>query len=143
MLNIYYAHHRFKYGTDVESYEIILIKKFFPTSYIFNPGSDLDVKGRLEEEIMTDCLNAVKNSDIFVFSSMDGCIGEGVYTELNHAKELGKPIFYIYHHNLYTEYQVSENPYYMGNPRIRAFINIPHGKEAWDLYQKLIRKENK
>ena len=30
MYDIYYAHHQWKYGTKVETYELNLIKRYFP-----------------------------------------------------------------------------------------------------------------
>ena len=35
---IYYAHHLWKYGTEIEQYEIYLIKNKFPASTIINPN---------------------------------------------------------------------------------------------------------
>ena len=89
---IYYAHHRWKYGTQIEAYELDLI--------IFNPSEHLDVKGRSEEDIMRDCLAAVKDADVVIFSSMDGVIGKGVYDELMYAIENDKPILYIFYDHL-------------------------------------------
>lgn len=98
---IYYAHHRYKYGTKVEEYELKLIKKFYPDADVFNPATDLDVyDGISEEEAMKRCIAQVKASDIVVFSSMDGVIGKGVYEELEAANEAGIPIYYIHHNHL-------------------------------------------
>ena len=110
MYDIYYAHHQWKYGTKVEEYEINLIRRYFPMANIFNPATDLQcVKHGVpgESTIMDECLRTVENSDIFVFSSMDGVIGKGVYTEVKRAKETGKIIFYIFNniliHGSYVE----------------------------------------
>ena len=40
MYNTYYAHHQWKYGTQIEQYEIDLIKRYFPGDAIFNPATD-------------------------------------------------------------------------------------------------------
>ena len=97
---IYYAHHRWKYGTQIEAYELDLIKKYYPTATIFNPSEFLDIEGRSEEDIMRDCLAAVKDADVIIFSSMDGVIGKRVYDELMYAIENDKPILYIFYDHL-------------------------------------------
>lgn len=81
MYDIYYAHHQWKYGTPVEIYELDLIKRYFPNANIFNPSIDLKsiISTDNEDLIMEECLETVRNSDILVFSSLDGCVGTGVY----------------------------------------------------------------
>lgn len=96
MRQIYYAHHKFKYNTLVEKYELDLIKSKFQDTPIFNPNGMIKTKGKTEEQIMNDCFMAVKNSDIIVFSSMDGVIGMGVYQEVSLALQEGKEVFYIH-----------------------------------------------
>lgn len=101
---IYYAHHRYKYGTKVEEYELNLIKKCYPDADIFNPATDLDIyDGITEEEAMEQCIKQVKVSDIVVFSSMDGMIGKGVYEELEAAKEASIFTFYLHHDALINQ----------------------------------------
>lgn len=101
---IYYAHHRYKYGTKVEEYELNLIKKYHPDADIFNPATDLDIyDGITEEEAMKQCIKQVKASDIVVFSSMDGMIGKGVFEELEAAKEAGIFTFYLHHDALINQ----------------------------------------
>lgn len=94
-MKIYYAHHQWKYGTKIEEYELDLIKTYFCNADIFNPSTDMNVTGKTEEEIMGICLEQVNKSDIVVFSSVDGVIGKGVYTELEQAEFIGTPILYI------------------------------------------------
>ena len=109
MYNIYYAHHQWKYGTKIEKYELDLIKKYFPNATIFNPSTDLIIQpGETEEDIMWQCLQTVRNSDILVFSSMDGVIGTGVYHEIAEAKERDKIIFYIYKNALQPTFTISK-----------------------------------
>ena len=93
--SISYAHHRWKYSTQIEAYELDLIRRYFPTSTIFNPSEHLDVEGRSEEDIMKECLDHVRDSDIVIFSSMDGVIGKGVYEELQEAYITDKLVLYI------------------------------------------------
>ena len=108
MYNIYYAHHQWKYGTQIEQYELDLIKRYFPDSVVFNPATELLTDPALgEEAIMKECLDRVRNSDIIIFSSMDGVIGTGVYHELEEARKNGKFIYYIYHNALFSTFNVS------------------------------------
>lgn len=105
--SIYYAHHRWKYNTKIEEYELNLIREYFPNSTIFNPSEDLDVEGRTEEDIMKDCLERVRDSDIVIFSSMDGVIGKGVYEELKEAYKTDKLILYIlYDHMVAADFNI-------------------------------------
>lgn len=92
-LQIYYAHHIWKYGTKIEEYELDLIKRMFPKAQIFNPSTDID-QTLTEEKIMECCLDAVRKSNMIIFSSMDGCIGRGVYQEIECA----------YSHNINVSY---------------------------------------
>lgn len=99
--DVYYAHHRWKYGSEVEHYELDLIRGNFPCSKIFNPATDMDVEGKTEEEIMEFCLETVLNSSCVVFSSVDGVIGKGVYQEVMKAIEADIPVYYIHGNELY------------------------------------------
>ena len=105
--SIYYAHHRWKYGTQIEAYELDLIRRYFPTSTIFNPSEHLDVEGRSEEDIMKECLGHVRDSDIVIFSSMDGVIGKGVYEELQEAYITDKLVLYIlWDHLIHANFEI-------------------------------------
>ena len=107
MHNIYYAHHQWKYGTQIEQYELDLIKRYFPSDTIFNPATELTTDPALgEEAIMEECLERVRNSDIIIFSSMDGVVGTGVYHELEEARKNGKLIYYIYHNAFFSTFSV-------------------------------------
>jgi hypothetical protein len=97
---IYYAHHQWKYGTEIEKYELDLIKRYFPNAVIFNPATDLKVDGRDEDDIMDECLDTVRNSDIVVFSSMDGVVGKGVWLEVREALSANKLVLYIHEDRL-------------------------------------------
>lgn len=98
--DIYYAHHQWKYGTKIEQYELDVIRRYFPKARICNPATDIDNADRTEEDIMRDCLETVKNSDIIVFSAVDGCVGRGVYQEVTYADKHNKVIFFIHHDQL-------------------------------------------
>lgn len=110
MYDIYYAHHQWKYGTKIEEYEISLIKRYFPHANIFNPSTDLNTKGMPEPAIMEECLKQVMGSDILIFSSVDGCVWTGVYTEVMRAKSQGKFVFYIYQDKLRDDFDLVMRP---------------------------------
>ena len=107
MYDIYYAHHQWKYNTQIETYELELIRRYFPNARIFNPSVDLThTKTDGEEAIMEECLETVRNSDILVFSSLDGCIGTGIYQEVKEARKKGKLVLYIFNDTLLTSFEV-------------------------------------
>ncbi len=108
-LNIYYAHHQWKYGTKIEEYELDLIRAYFPNAVIFNPSVDLNIDGKTEDEIMHICLNQVKVSNMVIFSSVDGLVGIGVFKEVMHAKDLGIPIYYIDRDELRYDFDMMAN----------------------------------
>lgn len=109
MYDIYYAHHQWKYNTPEEYYELDLIRRYFPNANIFNPATDLTtIESGDEAVIMEECLDVVRNSDILVFSSLDGCVGTGVFREVKEAQSKGKIVFYIYHNGLVTDFDVDE-----------------------------------
>lgn len=122
LTTIYYAHHQWKYGTKVEQYELDLIKRYFPHAIIFNPSVDLEIKTTNEEYIMEECLAKVDESDIIVFSSMDGCIGTGVYHEIEEAKKRGKLILYIFNDALLTNFDIFDRPYSIRTDRLYATV---------------------
>ena len=90
-MRIYYAHHMWKYGTEIEKYEISLIKSSFPGAEIINPATDISHEGT-EDEIMQRCFEKVDSSDATVFSSISGVVGKGVYDEVHRSKA----VYYIY-----------------------------------------------
>lgn len=90
-MKIYYAHHRWKYNTPIEEYEIGLIRKTFPGATIINPNTDIQ-QDRAETEIMRNCIATVKVCDATVFSSVDGVIGKGVFDEVANSKT----VYYIH-----------------------------------------------
>lgn len=94
-MKIYYAHHIWKYGTQIEDYELSLVKQIFPNATIFNPSTDID-QSESEENIMKRCLVEVRKSDIVVFSSMNGCIGYGVSQEVNCAYSNNIRVSYLF-----------------------------------------------
>lgn len=108
-LNIYYAHHQWKYGTKIEEYELDLIKAYFPNAAIFNPSVDLNIDGKTEDEIMCICLDQVKSSDMVIFSGIDGLVGIGVFKEVTKAKDFGIPVYYIAKDELRHDFDMIAN----------------------------------
>jgi hypothetical protein len=122
---IYYAHHQWKYGTKIEEYELDLIRRKFPHAEIFNPAIDLKFKDCGDEEIIMDeCLNKVLESDIVIFSAMDGMIGIGVYNEIMAAKEACKLVLCLTSNKLYSTFSIYESPE-CGSDRLYARVGVP------------------
>lgn len=125
MYDIYYAHHQWKYGSQVEQYELDLIKRYFPNANICNPSTDFHFpKSATEESIMQHCLHTVRNSDILVFSSMDGVIGTGVYHEIEEAEKARKLVFYIFHNALYAGAKIEQLPKCDRTDRLYAYVKL-------------------
>lgn len=121
--DIYYAHHQWKYGTPEEVYEISLIKRYFPNANIFNPATDLTtIPSGDETVIMNECLNVVRGADILVFSSLDGCVGTGVFHEVKEAMRKGTIVFYIYQDNLIADFEIIEREEFERTDRLYAFV---------------------
>lgn len=123
-LNIYYAHHQWKYGTKIEEYELDLIKAYFPNATIFNPSVSLNINGETEDEIMEFCLHQVGISDMVIFSSVDGLVGIGVFKEVTHAKDLGMPVYYIDKDELRYDFDVTANWKSNGNDRTFGRVDL-------------------
>ena len=100
MNKIYYAHHLWKYNTPIESYELDLIKRYFPYHEIINPNGYIE-QNREESIIMKDCLTCIEDCSILIFSSVNGVVGRGVVDEFKKASKLGLPIYYIMDDILY------------------------------------------
>lgn len=124
-MNIYYAHHQWKYGTKTEDYELKLIRRYFPNADIFNPATDLvSTKEDGEAIVMDECLKIIEDCDILVFSSLNGTVGSGVYQEVEKAKDLGKTIFYIYHDSLVIDFWIDEREDMRKTDRMFAFVDV-------------------
>lgn len=119
-MKIYYAHHLWKYGTEIEAWELDLIRQRFPGCEIVNPNGAIE-QGRPVEDIMADCLQKVRECDALVFSSLSGVIGKGVYNEVKIAKACGIPCYYIHHGRLWRG-KVLVNLRRSGNHRLYADV---------------------
>ena len=129
MYDIYYAHHQWKYNTPEENYELCLIQRYFPNANIFNPAVDLKhTAADGEEAVMAECLEAVRNSDILVFSSLDGCVGTGVYHEVKEAQKADKLVFYIWQDKLRPDFTLTMREYDKRTDRLYGYVDI----DIWD-----------
>ena len=120
-LSIYYAHHQWKYGTIIEKYELDLINKYFPNANIFNPSKDINIYNKTEDMIMGECLDTVVNSDVVIFSAVNGMVGKGVYQEVITAKGAGKLVLFITKNTLTTEFTLTPTPN-IGTDRLYAEV---------------------
>jgi nucleoside 2-deoxyribosyltransferase len=93
-MTIYYAHSQMKYGTEIEKAELELIRRTYPDAKIINPAEEVDQTAP-EPDIMRWCLNAIRKSDIVVFSSVNSTVGQGVFSEVMYALYKKKPVYYI------------------------------------------------
>ena len=99
-------------------------RMYFPNAKIFNPATDLkSLSLKLDEDsIMKECLETVRNSDILVFSSVNGTVGTGVYHEVLEAEDNKKFVFYIQYGTLTTDYRFVEIPYQFRTDRLYADV---------------------
>ena len=94
---IYYAFHQWKYDTEIEEFELDIIRKKLPNYEIINPNKYFDFSEDMtEEEIMNICLETVRACEALVFSSLSGVVGRGVFSEVSLAMELGKDVYYLH-----------------------------------------------
>lgn len=121
-MKIYYAHHLWKYNTDIEKYELDIIKRYFPNAEIINPNEHIE-QGREESIIMKDCLGVIESCNILIFSSINGVVGRGVVDEFNKASKLELPIYYIMDNILYDARQYSFKLTNSGNNRLYAIVS--------------------
>lgn len=118
---VYYAHHQFKYGTKTEQYEIDLIARKFPNCKIFNPSTDIS-QSMSTPDIMRVCISKVNKSDVLVFSSLSGVVGNGVYEEVYTALKNKIKIYYIYNNRLHRKRFVNFKKLNSKNDRVYAIV---------------------
>lgn len=98
-MTIYYAHHVWKYNTEIENYELEIIKKHFLNPDIINPNGMVD-QSMTECQIMSECLKLVSCSDVLVFSSISGVVGKGVVDEVKQAQVKNVKVYYLSNNKL-------------------------------------------
>ena len=93
---IYYAHHLWKYDTEIEEFELDIISKKLSEYEIINPNKYFNFSDEQDEyEIMLECLEKVKECEALVFSSLSGIVGRGVYGEVLQALNENKEVYYL------------------------------------------------
>lgn len=133
MMNIYYAHHTWKYGTPIEAFEIECIKRFFnnddPT--VINP-KDVVSQDKNEMEIMEDCYSTIKDCDALVFSTFSGMVGHGVFNEVVYALNCGKKVYQLHGMGCYEidnldifMNEVIADFIFRGDNRMYSILNSP------------------
>ena len=113
-MKIYYAHSRLIYGSPLENYNILAIRRILahePVIEIINP-SELD-QAIHTDTIMKRCLALVEDCDMLVFSTIDLNIGLGMYREIEHAELCDKDIYLLWENRLWwtDRWSISLNPY--------------------------------
>lgn len=122
-MKVYYAHHQFKYRTKIEDYEMDLIRSYYEENIeLLNPSELIDQR-MSETQIMKQCVNYVLDADNLIFSSMDGCIGIGVFTEVMTALAHHKPVYYLYQDHLIGDFEIIPNPFGTSNDRVFAIVD--------------------
>ena len=94
-MKIYYAHHIWKYGTSIETFEMSVIKNGFDFEdgfEIVNPKDALP-QNIPESEIMKQAFAMIDQCDAVVFSTVSGVIGHGVFDEVMYALNKGIQVF--------------------------------------------------
>ena len=119
-MKIYYAHHLWKYGTQIEQYEINLIRKAFPDAEIFNPSVGIP-QGLSEKDAMELCISALSNCNILAFSDLSGVVGKGVAEEIESAFLSRKQVYRIRDNELFPVV-VRFEPIESDNRRLYAIV---------------------
>lgn len=94
MNRIYYAHHIWKYGTEIENYEIKIINESKIKGEVLNPSTNIEQNSN-EMQIMKECYKMIDECNIIVLSSLSGIIGKGVFNEVIYAIKNKKKVYYI------------------------------------------------
>ena len=103
---VYYVHHQWKYGTKVEEFEIEMIRTSFPKMSIFNPATDLKTDGLSEDEIRRQHLKEIDDSDLVVFTTMDGYIDKDTLSEIEHAQLCKKVVLWFVGGEFRTDFEI-------------------------------------
>lgn len=123
-MNVYYAHHMWKYNTPIEEHELEVIKAHFPEYKIINPNRDIQ-QSCVESETIMNCFEALMESDIFVFSTVSGVVGKGVCIEIQFAEYCKMPIYELKDNSLFKTDRV--NIYLTNSGNTRAYA-VVHGE---------------
>jgi len=130
-MKIYYAHHKWKYGTPIEDCEMKCLEKRFENAEIVNPKS-LIMQNQTEDMILNDSYRIIDECDILVFSTCSGIIDHDVFNEiiyaLNHKKKVyqlyGTECIEILDHDLFVR-DVFREFIFRGDNSMYAIVNSP------------------
>lgn len=124
-MKIYYAHHIWKYGTEIEAYEIQCINSGFPDAEIINPKEVLP-QGKPESEILKTAFSVIKSCDVIVFSTVSGLIGHGIFNEVVVAATSGVKVYQLHGNRCYEVNNLDlKEIVFNGNNRVYALAYTP------------------
>lgn len=124
-MNIYYAHHTWKYGTPIENYEIECIKDKFHDVNIINPRTYLP-QDKSESEILQAAYDTIRGCDAVVFSTVSGMVGCGVFNEIAVAINSGIAVYQLEGNDCYRIDDVSlKEIIFHGDNRVYALVHSP------------------
>lgn len=124
-MNIYYAHHTWKYGTPIETYEIECIKDKFHDVDIINPRTSLP-QDKSESEILQAAYDTIRGCDAVVFSTVSGMVGHGVFNEIAVAINSGVAVYQLEGNDCYRIDDVNlKEVIFRGDNRVYALVHSP------------------
>ena len=127
-MKIYYAHHIWKYGTPIETFEMSVIKNMFDFEdgfEIVNPKDTLpqDIP---ESEIMKQAFAIIDQCDVVAFSTVSGVIGHGVFDEVMYALNKGISVFCLIGNHCYmVNKDIFKDVIFQGDNRVYALVHTP------------------
>jgi len=90
-INLYYAHSKQIYFTDIEKRELLQVIKKFPNAEIFNPSKLFKTEFGWHSFMTRE----FPKMDLVVFTLYQGFIGKGVYDEIQTANKLKIPVKFM------------------------------------------------
>lgn len=128
-MKIYYAHHIWKYGTPIETFEMSVIKNEFDFEdgfEIVNPKDALP-QNIPESEIMKQTFAMIDQCDAVVFSTVSGVIGHGVFDEVMYALNKGIQVFCLMGDDCYLveDKDIFKDVIFQGDNRVYALVHTP------------------
>ena len=83
-----------------------MIRTSFPKMSIFNPATDLKTDGLSEAEIRRQHLKEIDDSDLVVFTTMDGYIDKDTLSEIEHAQLCKKVVLWFVGGEFRTDFEI-------------------------------------
>ncbi len=87
---IYYARSLVLRETEQEQMQLKFLQEVFE---VINPA--LEKEGVDDKKIMEKCINMLSKCNALVFADVAGYVSKGVYTEIEFAKSVNMPMFYL------------------------------------------------